>query len=602
MAGGESLGTSIRQIFNISDNEDNTTQYNDLVLPSYDSHFITTPDNDQASGIPTSKELEPINLDNGDINADWIKYVTRTRKKTIQQNSNQSIGLTPDWQEQLIRAYSMFGIKRIIPDIPHAPINPEFEEEHPRGEPGTSAPGRFVDKPDATIPEPEPRADLDALDIEKTEPPEYVPLKRPVSREQFEAALSTLIPQKLQPRAGSIHDNPEHIRLLLRDWLQISGQYELEGEPPPRKRKSWEMWDPVLLETAEQDAKMLVSQNISDATADSITLQEMQNIFSVQDNMEHLPGGKVALARPGKKSIPIDPLNPPDDARFFVEDHNTGLIVSFPAPMVGENLDSVREKLELYRENDSGDLEFFPTAEIGTPEADTMIRDYYTSRLINFWAQTSNDSNPFSLAAQQIAEELAPIGANANEWDITPELQQEMEFIIAAGRNVFQQFLGAQKAATMALLSALGSNRIPLYRGALIETQDLLDGSDMTADELEANPITSENYFSRQMEMSTVQRPISPWATGLGVAGMFAKNLDRPNDPDVHSMIVAADIPIEEILSTTLTGYGAYAEQEMVALANSRTAIGTLIHNTVGPASFKSTERAEKFRKLINTK
>ena len=69
--------------------------------------------------------------------------------------------LPEDWAVQLVRVYSTFGIRRIIPDIPHAPINPEFEKEHPRGEGGTSGPGQFIRKPDATIPEPEPRADLD---------------------------------------------------------------------------------------------------------------------------------------------------------------------------------------------------------------------------------------------------------------------------------------------------------------------------------------------------------------------------------------------------------------------------------------------------------
>jgi len=91
-----------------------------------------------------------------------------------------------DWAVQLVRVYSVFGIRRIIPDIPHAPINPEFEEEHPRGEPGTSGPGRFIDKPDAHIPAPEPRADLEAMNIPDTAPaPAPVEKPKPPARRKF---------------------------------------------------------------------------------------------------------------------------------------------------------------------------------------------------------------------------------------------------------------------------------------------------------------------------------------------------------------------------------------------------------------------------------
>lgn len=165
----------------------------------------------------------------------------------------------------------------------------------------------------------------------------------------------------------------------------------------------------------------------------------------------------------------------------------------------------------------------------GTPEAEALVREAATSTLVNQWAQTSNDSNPCSLAMQQAAAEQFNL-ENYAEWRrMDGDLSAATTAAYEANGDVYGAFLQAQYDNTQAQLKAAGIESLTVYRGSSI----------------------GEGGVS---EVTT--RPMSSWSTSFDTATRFTSS----------GLVYRTEIPASQILSTAGTGFGCLNEFEVVGL------------------------------------
>jgi hypothetical protein len=471
------------------------------------------------------------------------------------------------------------------------------------------------------VPEREPRAVTkpyesggDGPDVDAWEPPPTSseppglddaggPIRRTVTPEQFEATVQTLIadPAEALPRNSAISTDPQMVRGLLAHWIQTSKYFQLPPELEP------EMDNIDLSDDPDRDkktiaslAKTFVAETLSNATADTITTENLRDLI-------HPTDGTASTAH-RKKDVPIlgtyrtvDPLNTGESIGAFVKLKRNNVLYAAPAgvdedyiplmqmaglPMMDWANDFEKSLAtafrvtgfneKSYQEYLSNSPKIMSIAKVGTPEAETMIRDYYMGKIVNIWAKTSNDENTFSLAFQEAAKKLLPEGAAPKEWKSEPWLQKEVDTLLAEKGDQLTAILEAQREATTEMLRGLGAERIRLYRGTTVDPSRLpLKPGDEYIFEGKPEDLRYNEPMRGPVAVETTQRPISSWATDPKIAWRFGSlNMTGPtSEENQYPFLIAADITIGEILSTTLTGFGAFSEAEMVSLFNLREAL-----------------------------
>lgn len=183
----------------------------------------------------------------------------------------------------------------------------------------------------------------------------------------------------------------------------------------------------------------------------------------------------------------------------------------------------------------------------GTQEAEDIVREAAVARLVNQWAETSNDSSPMSLAMQEIAAKEFGVENHAL-WMIDNEIGSLVREYVDEDGPVYSAFLRAQYENTQAFLNERGIEAVTVYRGM---------------QELPAETISQVNAAPNQ-DMSF--RPLTSFSLREEVAkdfaGMYFSDAANPS----NSVIMKTDIPANRILSLPITGIGCLREEEAVIL------------------------------------
>ena len=203
-------------------------------------------------------------------------------------------------------------------------------------------------------------------------------------------------------------------------------------------------------------------------------------------------------------------------------------------------------------------------SQLGTPEADEMIRQQAVANLIHNWAESANDTNPKSLAIQAAADQQFGLHHSA-EWggdtsegplNATDEaaMAEKVDGLLQQNGGVYRDFLQTQYEATQAMFDQHGITSVDLYRGAT-DTTGL------------------QEQHGQRVDIQT--RPLSSWSTNFETAAEFAEagpySLGGPG-----SMVLMARIPTSQILSTPYTGIGCLNEREMVVIGGELQGVGIL--------------------------
>jgi hypothetical protein len=181
-------------------------------------------------------------------------------------------------------------------------------------------------------------------------------------------------------------------------------------------------------------------------------------------------------------------------------------------------------------------------AVVGTTESKRMLAESFTSKLIQTWANTSNDTDADSLAIQEVARLLFNL-EDAADWDVDDVLRGDVQDNLNAHGATYQSFLTAQYEVTQEFLEEQGIKEFTLYRG-----------------------------FTSKFKIDTgytdsVLRPLSSFSTSKKQAEEFA----LPGGFD-YAYVIDMVIPAEDVLSMPGLGFGCYEEEEIVVLGGKKSA------------------------------
>lgn len=182
-----------------------------------------------------------------------------------------------------------------------------------------------------------------------------------------------------------------------------------------------------------------------------------------------------------------------------------------------------------------------------SPEVATSLRETSVSSLVQLWAQSSNDTHAISLAVQNAA--IKEFGlTNTKTWNKGGDaLKLEIQKVTDAKGEALQAFVRAQYEITQDYFKSQGIEKVTLFRGFT----------------------TSKSEFKVKAgsPVKVQMRPLSSFSYNHSNASSFSDG----------SVIIAGDIPVENILSTALTGVGCQHESEVVVIGG--TNIYTLDRN-----------------------
>jgi uncharacterized protein YjbI with pentapeptide repeats/DNA polymerase III epsilon subunit-like protein len=225
--------------------------------------------------------------------------------------------------------------------------------------------------------------------------------------------------------------------------------------------------------------------------------------------------------------------------------------------------------------------------DVETTEGKRIVREALVSDLIHTWAISANNANPVALAIQHEIRKMfgldeavgwstSPLGARrldekdgmpAHEFDGAPEL---IDAQVAMIRPILQKIYDS----TQLYYKTKGITHIPVYRGFTQSDTNLLPG------EIES--------------MDTIMRPLSSWATSMDVAhsfsGTYSTGVGTPT-------LIKAFVPVEDVFSNALTGFGCLAEDEAVLLGKPMRVLAVRT-DSIQPESVGSVEKPTLLEKL----
>lgn len=186
---------------------------------------------------------------------------------------------------------------------------------------------------------------------------------------------------------------------------------------------------------------------------------------------------------------------------------------------------------------------------VGTPEAEMLVGQYVIGRLIATWAATSNDDNVLSLATQEAIREEFILKKTAN-W----HRSHDYDFYKRHGLTL-RKFVRAQYDETQKTFKDMNIGGVVVYRGMGVSTDD---------------PILEASSSLGPVTVEVVGRPASSWSTHYRTAKMFAD--DHAEYGVSEGVIFNTTVTAEEVLSTPLSGFGCWDENEVVILGGTRDA------------------------------
>jgi hypothetical protein len=218
-------------------------------------------------------------------------------------------------------------------------------------------------------------------------------------------------------------------------------------------------------------------------------------------------------------------------------------------------------------------------ADASTEEGQTLLKNALISDIIQTWAISANNANPVALAIQNIAREMfnldSAIGWNPgitrkvgdgpdlvsgaigavsidektpdmlpHEFDGAPILPEEQKKVI---RNILQ----AMYDATQKYFEEKGITHVPVWRGMRVSDSSMVP----------------KDY--EQIASTAIMRPLSSWTFSTAIANQFAfmgagELIDRLDDD--RAVVMKGFVPVSDIFSIPVTGFGCLGEDEAVLL------------------------------------
>jgi hypothetical protein len=190
------------------------------------------------------------------------------------------------------------------------------------------------------------------------------------------------------------------------------------------------------------------------------------------------------------------------------------------------------------------------------PAFHALVRQSVASRLIDNWAQTSNDDDPVALALQRaIQDEFGIEEGEGATWEMDKRLAKEVGDEYRKRGAEYRAFVRAQYEATQKFLAERGITKLAVYRGF---------------DWLDSALIPEWAQDAQQGDIVNIPlRPASSWTFSEPTARSFAVPEADYFGTAVRAgegNVVSAWVPASRVLSTPFTGWGCIPEYEMVIL------------------------------------
>jgi hypothetical protein len=207
----------------------------------------------------------------------------------------------------------------------------------------------------------------------------------------------------------------------------------------------------------------------------------------------------------------------------------------------------------------------------------TQLREDAVSNLVQTWAQSSNDHNPYSLAIQESAAKEFGL-TNTAPWDTeeqttfqdwvvsNPEAKVPLDSAVQKdldkNGDMYQAFLRAQYDNTQQFFKDNGISQVTAYRGFDFNGQhEMPHWADPEYNDIEQDEEEEENGIAPHWDADVPLRPLSSFSYDPDSAQKFA-GMEGAS----IAIVIGGEVPASRILSTAVTGNGCLREREMVLL------------------------------------
>jgi hypothetical protein len=172
------------------------------------------------------------------------------------------------------------------------------------------------------------------------------------------------------------------------------------------------------------------------------------------------------------------------------------------------------------------------------------LSEITTSDMVHAWAETSLDHSSLSWAIQEIAGRLC------NTPIVHHDLEEPQRIHITSDSDI-ERFVRGQYAATQQHLDSLGIKQVRLFRGLKLP-----------------NNVLERVLGGRKNEglVNVAMRPLSSWSTDSEVANSFS--MGSAEYDTGTGVILECVFPRDRIFSCATTGFGCYAEKEVVTIGS----------------------------------
>jgi hypothetical protein len=189
------------------------------------------------------------------------------------------------------------------------------------------------------------------------------------------------------------------------------------------------------------------------------------------------------------------------------------------------------------------------------------------AQLVNNWARTSSDSDARALMLQEAAKEefalsvdsfpAGMMGTSATDLAAAEKLKYDtMEMLARPGvRESLRAFVRAMYETTQEMFAAEGIEAVTVYRGFAVGERVAAEGGGY---EVARNPFPNAGL----QIVPTTDNPMASWSVRYAQSMKFARGYGR----GVHGVMLRAEVPVELIIGTPMTGFGCASEFEMVVL------------------------------------
>lgn len=284
-------------------------------------------------------------------------------------------------------------------------------------------------------------------------------------------------------------------------------------------------------------------------------------------------GGSAKRSKPGAAVTKpeLRPLSGEGDAEEMGNDYFNAVVDDYGTPM-GENWraasDDERAAVKADIVTDLSERTGIPMAQV-----DAVIKQ---------WAYTGNDSDMRALSLQEAASE--ELGIPLSDWqsEKIAELSRppDTSWIARQYPHLTEEQVAAEAAKIVAAHERKAQTLLPrdqeraLIRAMYDRTQE--EFSKMGYGPDDSITLYRGVKYDFDMGWSEWDRPpyegnaMESWSISEGIANQFAggKGGDMQLDFDEHGYVLAADIPVRNIISTARTGFGCLTEGEIVAVGS----------------------------------